>query len=166
MLFLDEPTNDLDIETLTQLEDVLDGWPGSMIVISHDRFFVERTTDRVFALLGDGALRMLPRGIDEYLERRRRMEEAAAANAPAAAVKPAAEVPEKSAADVRAAKKELQKIERQLDKVSEKEARLHTRIAENATDFAKVAELDAELRELAGQREELEMRWLELAEDA
>ncbi|MGN5379002.1 ABC-F family ATP-binding cassette domain-containing protein [Streptomyces lasalocidi] len=69
VLFLDEPTNDLDIETLTQLEDVLDGWPGSMIVISHDRFFVERTTDRVFALLGDGALRMLPRGIDEYLER-------------------------------------------------------------------------------------------------
>ncbi|MBZ6141933.1 MULTISPECIES: ABC-F family ATP-binding cassette domain-containing protein [Streptomyces] len=165
VLFLDEPTNDLDIETLTQLEDVLDGWPGSMVVISHDRFFVERTTDRVFALLGDGALRMLPRGIDEYLERRRRMEEAAEASAPAAA-KPATAGPEKSAADVRAAKKELQKIERQLDKVSEKETKLHARIAENATDFTKVAELDAELRELVGQREELEMRWLELAEDA
>lgn len=75
VLFLDEPTNDLDIETLTQLEDLLDGWPGSMIVISHDRFFIERTTDRVMALLGDRALRMLPRGIDEYLERRQRMEE-------------------------------------------------------------------------------------------
>lgn len=83
VLFLDEPTNDLDIETLTQLEDVLDGWPGSMIVISHDRFFVERTTDRVFALLGDGALRMLPRGIDEYLERRKKMEEAVATSAAA-----------------------------------------------------------------------------------
>jgi ATP-binding cassette subfamily F protein uup len=165
VLFLDEPTNDLDIETLNQLEDVLDGWPGSMIVISHDRFFIERTTDRVFALLGDGALRMLPRGIDEYLERRRRMEEAAAASAPAAAQQQSA-APEKSAADQRAAKKELQKIERQLDKVSEKETKLHARIAENATDFAKVAELDTELRELAGQREELEMRWLELAEDA
>ncbi|CAM5332643.1 ABC-F family ATP-binding cassette domain-containing protein [Streptomyces violaceorubidus] len=136
-----------------------------MIVISHDRFFIERTTDRVFALLGDGALRMLPRGIDEYLERRQRMEEAAASSAPAVAAKPAA-VPEKSAADVRAAKKELQKIERQLDKVSEKETKLHAQIAENATDFAKVAELDAELRALTGQREELEMRWLELAEDA
>ncbi|GAA4961939.1 hypothetical protein GCM10023238_31480 [Streptomyces heliomycini] len=148
VLFLDEPTNDLDIETLTQLEDVLDGWPGSMIVISHDRFFVERTTDRVFALLGDGALRMLPRGIDEYLERRKRMEEtaaAAAASAPAAA--PQGSAPEKSAADQRAAKKELQKIERQLDKVSEKETKLHAAIAEHATDFAKVAELDAELRE-------------------
>ena len=55
VLFLDEPTNDLDIETLTQLEDLLDGWPGSMVVICHDRYFVERTTDRVFALLGDGS---------------------------------------------------------------------------------------------------------------
>ncbi|NED00990.1 ABC transporter ATP-binding protein, partial [Streptomyces sp. SID6648] len=125
------PTNDLDIETLTQLEDLLDGWPGSMIVISHDRFFVERTTDRVFALLGDGALRMLPRGIDEYLERRQRMEEAAASSAPAVAAGPAAAVPEKSAADVRAAKKELQKIERQLDKISQKETTLHARIAEH-----------------------------------
>ena len=166
VLFLDEPTNDLDIETLTQLEDVLDGWPGSMIVISHDRFFVERTTDRVFALLGDATLRMLPRGIDEYIERRHAMEEAAAARtapAPRAEAAPAGTV---SAADARAAKKELQKIERQLDKISAKESTLHTRIAENATDFAKVAELDAQLRDLAGQREELETRWLELAEDA
>ncbi|MGW3632414.1 ABC-F family ATP-binding cassette domain-containing protein [Streptomyces sp. NPDC005122] len=163
VLFLDEPTNDLDIETLTQLEDLLDGWPGSMVVISHDRFFIERTTDNVFALLGDATLRMLPRGIDEYLERRKRIEEVAAAAVLAAApapVKPA------SAADARAAKKELQKIERQLDKVSEKETRLHAQIADNATDFAKVAELDSELRELTGEREELELRWLELAEDA
>ncbi|MER7177577.1 ABC-F family ATP-binding cassette domain-containing protein [Streptomyces mesophilus] len=167
VLFLDEPTNDLDIETLTQLEDLLDGWPGSMIVISHDRFFIERTTDKVYALLGDATLRMLPRGLDEYLERRQRvlaMETAAtAAAAPAA---PAAPAPGKSAADQRAAKKELQKIERQLDKISEKETRLHAQIAENATDFGKVADLDAQLRELAGEREELEMKWLELAEDA
>ncbi|MFF3289044.1 ABC-F family ATP-binding cassette domain-containing protein [Streptomyces sp. NPDC003023] len=163
VLFLDEPTNDLDIETLTQLEDVLDGWPGSMVVISHDRFFIERTTDRTFALLGDGALRMLPRGIDEYLERRAAMVEAAVPAPPPAQ---AGAVKEKSAADARAAKKELQRIERQLDKVSERETKLHAQIAENATDFGKVAKLDAELRELVGEREELEMRWLELAEDA
>ncbi|MGX6748103.1 ABC-F family ATP-binding cassette domain-containing protein [Streptomyces xantholiticus] len=163
VLFLDEPTNDLDIETLTQLEDVLDGWPGSLVVISHDRFFIERTTDRTFALLGDGTLRMLPRGIDEYLERRARMVEAAAPTPPPA---PAGAVKEKSAADARAAKKELQRIERQLDKVSGKETKLHEQIAENATDFEKVAKLDAELRELADERDELEMRWLELAEDA
>lgn len=163
VLFLDEPTNDLDIETLTQLEDVLDGWPGSMVVISHDRFFIERTTDKVYALLGDATLRMLPRGIDEYLERRHAMEEAAAAAVLAAAPAPARSA---SSADARAAKKELQKIERQLDKISDKETKLHARIAENATDFSKVAGLDAELRELAGEREELELRWLELAEDA
>ncbi|MEU2547568.1 ABC-F family ATP-binding cassette domain-containing protein [Streptomyces roseolus] len=164
VLFLDEPTNDLDIETLTQLEDLLDGWPGSMVVISHDRFFLERTTDRTFALLGDRALRMLPRGIDEYLERRRRMiEEAAPAPAPTTAPQQKAGV---SAADARAAKKELQKVERQLDKISEREAKLHAQIAENATDFERVAKLDAELRELSGEREELELRWLELAENA
>ncbi|MFB8104850.1 MULTISPECIES: ABC-F family ATP-binding cassette domain-containing protein [unclassified Streptomyces] len=168
VLFLDEPTNDLDIETLTQLEDLLDSWPGSMIVISHDRFFIERTTDKVMALLGDRALRMLPRGIDEYLERRQRMEEEAtpsAAPAPSrGAAAPAA--PAVSAQEARAAKKELQKVERQLDKLSTRETALHKQIAENATDFEKVAGLDAELRELVTERDELEMRWLELAEDA
>ncbi|MGW1077930.1 ABC-F family ATP-binding cassette domain-containing protein [Streptomyces sp. NPDC002537] len=162
VLFLDEPTNDLDIETLTQLEDLLDGWPGSMVVISHDRYFVERTTDRVYALLGDKALRMLPRGLDEYLERRQRVLEAAAAAAPAPVSSP---VQQKSAGDARAAKKELQKIERRLDRISEAESKLHTRIAEQATDFEAVAKLDAELRGLAAERDELELRWLELAED-
>ncbi|WP_411126037.1 ABC-F family ATP-binding cassette domain-containing protein [Streptomyces sp. x-19] len=162
VLFLDEPTNDLDIETLTQLEDLLDGWPGSMIVISHDRYFVERTTDRVFALLGDAALRMLPRGLDEYLERRQKVIEAATPT-PA---QPAAAAPKKPAAVNRAAQKELQRIERQLDKIGEKEAALHGQMAEHATDFEKIAGLDAQLRELGAQREELEMRWLELAEDA
>ncbi|MEU6502027.1 ABC-F family ATP-binding cassette domain-containing protein [Streptomyces californicus] len=169
VLFLDEPTNDLDIETLTQLEDLLDGWPGSMIVISHDRFFIERTTDRVMALLGDRTLRMLPRGIDEYLERRRRMEEEAtpSAAAPRTSAAPApSAAPAVSAQASRAAKKELQKVERQLDKLSTRETTLHAQIAEHATDFEKVAKLDAELRELVTERDELEMRWLELAEDA
>ncbi|MCG7526661.1 ABC-F family ATP-binding cassette domain-containing protein [Streptomyces sp. OfavH-34-F] len=169
VLFLDEPTNDLDIETLTQLEDLLDGWPGSMIVISHDRFFVERTTDRVMALLGDTSLRMLPRGIDEYLERRQRQAETAApaAAGPAAASQTAAApAPAVSAQAARAAKKELQKVERQLEKMSTRETTLHAQIAEHATDFEKVAKLDAELRELVAERDALEMRWLELAEDA
>ncbi|MEU3220496.1 ABC-F family ATP-binding cassette domain-containing protein [Streptomyces sp. NPDC006971] len=167
VLFLDEPTNDLDIETLTQLEDLLDGWPGSMVVISHDRFFVERTTDRVMALLGDRTLRMLPRGIDEYLERRRRMEEAATPSAaPEPAGRQAAPTTTLSPQAARAAKKELQKVERQLDKVATRETALHAQIAEHATDFEKVAKLDVELRELVAERDELEMRWLELAEDA
>ena len=70
VLLLDEPTNDLDIETLNVLEDFLDGWPGTLVVVSHDRYFLERVTDSVWALLGDGQISMLPRGVDEYLERR------------------------------------------------------------------------------------------------
>ncbi|WP_217197362.1 ABC-F family ATP-binding cassette domain-containing protein [Streptomyces buecherae] len=172
VLFLDEPTNDLDIETLTQLEDLLDGWPGSLVVISHDRYFIERTTDRVLALLGDATLRMLPRGVDEYLERRQRTRAAASA-APAAPASPAAGAAgdkdrprEKSAGEQRAAQKELQRIERRLDKISEQETTLHAQIAEHATDFERVAELDGKLRELSGERDELESRWLELADDA
>jgi ATP-binding cassette subfamily F protein uup len=173
VLFLDEPTNDLDIETLTQLEDLLDGWPGSMLVISHDRFFLERTTDRVYALLGDAALRMLPRGVDEYLERRHAIEAAAAPArdkpAPGRAVSgkaaPGAAASAGPVRDTRAAKKELQRVERRLDKVGEREGELHARIAEHATDFEKVAALDAELRTLREEREDLETRWLELAED-
>ena len=70
VLLLDEPTNDLDIDTLNVLEDFLDSWPGTLIVVSHDRYFLERVTDSVWALLGDGQVSMLPRGVDEYLERR------------------------------------------------------------------------------------------------
>ncbi|WP_101258693.1 ABC-F family ATP-binding cassette domain-containing protein [Streptomyces barkulensis] len=168
VLFMDEPTNDLDIETLTQLEDLLDGWPGSLVVISHDRYFVERTTDRVHALLGDGTLRMLPRGLDEYLERRERLRRAttapgapAAAPAGQAAAKPSA----KPAALSRAAQKELQRIERRLERIEERQAVLHAEMAEHATDFEKVAGLDAELRELTDERDDLETRWLELAEE-
>src|ERR1700733_13959522 len=71
VLFLDEPTNDLDVDTLTEMEDLLDGWPGSLVLVSHDRYFLERVTDHVLALLGDGRLGYLPGGVDEYLERRR-----------------------------------------------------------------------------------------------
>ncbi|MGK4907720.1 ABC-F family ATP-binding cassette domain-containing protein [Streptomyces sp. PHES57] len=175
VLFLDEPTNDLDIETLTQLEDLLDSWPGSLVVISHDRYFVERTTDRVLALLGDATLRMLPRGIDEYLERRARVQAQAAAPAGAAAERtagrpaatagrPEAKAPAKPAALSRAAQKEMQRIERQLEKAEQEEAALHAEMAEHATDFERVAGLDAQLRQVREKRDELEMRWLELAE--
>ncbi len=70
LLVLDEPTNDLDVETLAVIEDVLDSWPGTLVVVSHDRYFLERTCDDLYALLGDGRLRHLPRGVEQYLELR------------------------------------------------------------------------------------------------
>src|SRR3954454_16188413 len=89
VLLLDEPTNDLDIETLNVLEDFLDGWPGTLVVVSHDRYFLERVTDSVWALLGDGRLSMLPRGVDEYLERRAAdLHLAESADGPSGAVAP------------------------------------------------------------------------------
>ncbi|HWG28436.1 ABC-F family ATP-binding cassette domain-containing protein [Actinospica sp.] len=161
VLLLDEPTNDLDIDTLRALEDLLDGWPGSLLVISHDRYFLERATDHIVALLGDGTLRMLPGGVDEYLQRRA----ATAASAPVpASAAPTAPVSSSAAKDQRAAQKDMARIERRLDKVSGLEKDLHDQMAAAATDYEKVAELDAKLRELTEERERLEEEWLTLAD--
>jgi ABC transport system ATP-binding/permease protein len=159
VLLLDEPTNDLDIETLTELEDMLDGWPGSMVVVSHDRYFLERVSDHVVALLG-GGLAYLPGGVEEYLERRAR-ELAAAPSASARSVAPAVG----AAARQRAAQKELGRVERQLDKVSGQEAELTAALAEHASDYAKLIELGAQLRAVQKEKAGLEDRWLSLAEE-
>jgi ATP-binding cassette subfamily F protein uup len=151
LLLLDEPTNDLDIETLAALEDLLDGWPGTLVVVSHDRYFVERTCDKVMALFGDGTLRDLPGGVDEYLARAR----------PAETVAPA----KQKTGDTRAAKKELVRLERLIEKYERQEARLHAALAEQATDYAAVAALDAELREVAAQKAEAEEQWLLLSDE-
>jgi ATP-binding cassette subfamily F protein uup len=154
VLLLDEPTNDLDIETLTQLEDLLDGWPGTLVVVSHDRYFVERVTDHVVALFGDGSLRMLVRGIDEYLENRSATRERTS-EAPA----------RERSGDTRAARKELARLERQLDKLSARESALHEEMAKAATDYERIAELDEELRQLVAEKAELEDAWLVAAEN-
>jgi ABC transport system ATP-binding/permease protein len=162
VLLLDEPTNDLDIDTLRSLEDLLDGWPGSLLVISHDRYFLERATDRIVALLGDGSLRMLPGGVEEYLQRRAAAAQAAsAASAPPASVSPAGS---STAKDQRAAQKELARIERRLDKISSLEKDLHDQMAVAAADYEKIASLDGKLRELTEERGRLEEEWLTLAE--
>ncbi|MBO2460058.1 ABC-F family ATP-binding cassette domain-containing protein [Actinomadura violacea] len=165
VLLLDEPTNDLDIETLTELEDLLDGWPGTLVVVSHDRYFLERITDHVVALLGDGRVSMLPGGVDEYLERRAagtartRTAQARAQEAPAAAPpKP------KSGQDWKA-RKELDRLERRLEKLAGQEAELHERLAAHATDFVKLQELDGKLKEIQAEAARVEEEWLMLAED-
>ncbi|MFI6484238.1 ABC-F family ATP-binding cassette domain-containing protein [Nonomuraea sp. NPDC050663] len=168
VLLLDEPTNDLDIETLNELEDLLDGWPGTLVLVSHDRYFLERVTDRCVALLGDGRLSMLPGGVDEYLERRASggavtARVSSAVKAPVEAAAPVAD-PGKSAKEERELRKELNRLERQLDKLGQQEARLHAAMADAASDFGRLGELDAQLREVLGQKDTVEGEWLEVAE--
>ncbi len=153
VLVLDEPTNDLDTDTLAAVEDALDGWPGTLLVVSHDRYLLERICDRQVALLGDGRIRDLPGGVDEYLALRRAALDTAPAPAPAA-----------SPGDTRAARKELTRLERQLSKLTAQEEKLHAEMAEKATDHEAVLALDTRLRALHDERAELEEQWLELAE--
>ncbi|MFI6325458.1 ABC-F family ATP-binding cassette domain-containing protein [Nonomuraea sp. NPDC050556] len=164
VLLLDEPTNDLDIETLNELEDLLDGWPGTLILVSHDRYFLERVADRCVALLGDGKLSMLPGGVDEYLERRARG--AAVTARVASAVESAEEKPKEasSAKEDRELRKELQRLERQLDKLAGQEAKLHAAMADAASDYAKLGSLDAQLKDIHTQKDATEAEWLELAD--
>ena len=184
VLLLDEPTNDLDTDTLAALEDLLDGWPGTLVVVSHDRYLLERVCDRQVALLGDGALRDLPGGVEQYLELRRAASAGGPSSTPAlrsagpapaltadrqgvppvgpVAASPSA--PVASPAEVRAARKEVARIERRLVRISELQAGLHERMAAVATDHQAVQALDAELRQLAAEQETLEEAWLEAAE--
>jgi ATP-binding cassette subfamily F protein uup len=157
VLLLDEPTNDLDIDTLTVLEDFLDGWPGTLIVVSHDRYFLERVCDTTWALLGDGSVSMLPRGVEEYLERRRA---AMGVGASSPSPSPAAAAP---AGHLREARKALTRIERQMTKLGTREAALHQEITECAGDYRELARLDTALRELAAEKAALEDDWLETA---
>jgi len=159
VLLLDEPTNDLDIDTLTALEDLLDGWPGTLVVVSHDRWFVERVCDDVHALLGDGALRHLPGGVEQYVELRR---EAEAAHVPPVASSPAPAAPPPGAVR-RAAQKEAGRLERALERLGQREAALREEMVASATDHERLRELDAQRTALAAEREELEAAWLEAA---
>jgi ATP-binding cassette subfamily F protein uup len=154
VLLLDEPTNDLDIDTLTGLEDLLDGWPGTLVVVSHDRYFVERVCDNVYALLGDGSLRHMPGGVEQYL----------ALRAPDDLPPPRAERAPPAQAVVRAARKEIARLERAMEKLEARETTLHEQMAEAATDHVRLRELQSELAAATAERERLESAWLETSE--
>jgi ATP-binding cassette subfamily F protein uup len=153
LLLLDEPTNDLDTDTLAALEDLLDRWAGTIVVVSHDRYLLERVCDTTVALLGDGSLAALPGGVDEYLARR---------SASASAV---ADERRERRGDTRAARKELTRLERRIESLHRRETKLHDLLATHATDYAKVAEHDAELKAAVAEREAAEEAWLTLADD-
>ena len=171
VLLLDEPTNDLDVDTLTELEDLLDGWPGSLVLVSHDRYFLERVTDHVVALLGDGNLSFLAGGVDEYLRRRLAPAGAdarpAGTGAPAAAAAPQGGPASPGGAGAqRAARKEMARLERQIDRLTSQEDKLTVALAEHATDYVRLTELGAELRAVQDEKARLEEQWLEAAESA
>jgi ATP-binding cassette subfamily F protein uup len=182
VLVLDEPTNDLDLETLTVIEDLLDTWPGTLVVISHDRYFLERTCDDLYALLGDGRLRHLPRGVDEYLAlragvgwRTSGVGEPEGRPGPAPAGAPASAAPTSSGAAAvpaagltgsaaHSARKELARIEARLAKLDALQAQVHAHMVEAHADHERLLELGGEEADLRAERDQLEERWLELGE--
>lgn len=180
VLLLDEPTNDLDIDTLQELESLLDSWPGTLVVISHDRYLIERIADNTYALFGDGKLTNLPGGIEEYLRRRQEMEAAtargvldlgeASTNSDEQSAD-AAPVKRLSSQEERELTKKMNALERKMGKLDDKTAQLNEKMAVAAEkmssgegDSGELAKLDSELKAIASEREELEMEWLELGE--
>ncbi len=186
VLILDEPTNDLDTDILAAMEDLLDGWPGTLIVVSHDRYLLERVTDDQFALMGDGHLRHLTGGVDQYLQLRAHALGSSTNNHPTSAASELASgegsngstpnstvvagpsganvatQPKLSGAALRDAEKNLARIERALEKLSSEEAQLHAQMAvHDQTDYAGLAAFVERQQKLNEKRDALEIEWLE-----
>ncbi|MGH3723880.1 MAG: ABC-F family ATP-binding cassette domain-containing protein [Mycobacterium sp.] len=155
VLILDEPTNDLDIETLQQVEELLDGWAGTLVVVSHDRYLIERVCDSTWALFGDGKLTNLPGGIEEYLGRHAQIVAGPSKPAPGGGRDGSAQ---------RAAQKELGRLERAVAKFGDRAAVLHEQLAEYATDPDRVVTLTAELNAVIADKDVAEAQWMGLAE--
>lgn len=173
LLLLDEPTNDLDIDTLQELESLLDSWAGTMIVISHDRYLIERIADSTWALFGDGKLTNLPGGIDEYLRRRKQLAETNTGRVVdlGSANESQGKAPERkiSPAQEREINKKMNAIERKMGKLDQQIEKIEAEMADVAAaaslDTGKLTELDQNKRALIDEREGLEMEWLELGEE-
>ncbi len=164
VLLLDEPSNDLDIDTLTALEDLLDAWPGTLVVVSHDRYFVERVCDDIYALTPDGAIRHLPRGIEQYLETRLAEVAPVVATTNGAGAGRGAKAKRVTGGALRGARKEVARLERAIESLSEREGSLYTRMAASATDHTRLGELQSEIEALVAEREQLEATWMAAAE--
>lgn len=186
VLVLDEPTNDMDTDMLAAMEDLLDTWPGPLLVVSHDRYLLERITDTQYAVL-DGGVRHVPGGVEQYLELRAASEEAATGGTsggtgsgggsaagsgsgaggagPSGAGGSASGAPALSGAEAHAAQKELGAIERRMKKLEKQTESLHAKLAaHDQSDYQGLQEITAQLQEVERENEELEERWLELSE--
>lgn len=157
VLILDEPTNDLDTDMLSAIEDLLDSWPGCLIVISHDRYLLERVTDQQYAILGDGKLRHLTRGVDQYLELRK-----AQAAGP---VQPKTQAKGQSGAERRNLEKEVARLDRAIIKGKSEIAALSEQIAlADQSDYELLGQLTNQLQDLKAKLSQNEDLWLETSE--
>jgi len=174
VLILDEPTNDLDTDMLAAIEDLLDSFPGTLLVVSHDRYLVERVTDQQYAVM-DGGLRHLPRGVDQYLEYRRaiigggRSAPGGGSKSPSAGVATPANgerlPPRLAGAELRNAQKEHAAASRKIEKLNGQIAGIHDAMAaHDHSDYAGLGILATELAGLQSQLDMVELRWLELEE--
>ena len=166
VLVLDEPTNDVDIDMLSATEDLLDSWPGTLIVVSHDRYLLERITDQQYAIL-NGHLRHLPGGVDEYLRLAARdpRRDAGRDSAPKSASSSAPTAAVLSGAELRGVQKEIAALERALAKLAAKVDATHVALAEHdQSDHAGIGRLNGQLRELEAELIDRETRWMELSE--
>ena len=160
VLILDEPTNDLDTDMLAAIEDLLDSYPGTLLVVSHDRYLLERVTDQQYAVM-DGAMRHLPRGVDQYLELR--LAQVKADAAPAASGKAPAKTPKLGGAELRNAQKEFAAADRKLAKMNGQIADIHAKLAvHDQSDYTGLGVMTSEIQALETQIATLETRWLEL----
>ena len=154
VLFLDEPTNDFDVETLASLEDLLDSFAGTILVVSHDRYFLERVCDITLAFVGDSQLRDLPRGLDQYFELRNLSSADGSESVTAAIAQPKV--------DRRELKKSIERVEKSLSRREEQLHKLEQELVEVATDYARLAQIHSEIEQLKIEKENLEQEWLTL----
>jgi ABC-type multidrug transport system ATPase subunit len=166
VLILDEPTNDLDTDMLAAIEDLLDSWSGTLLVVSHDRYFLERVTDQQFAIL-DGRLRHLPGGVDEYLKLRQ-LQDANTAKGDTVRAATASAAASQSALDgaaLRTAQKEVSALERRIQKLTQQvDAAKHSLVEHDQADYAGLGEKMSTISATQAEIEELETRWFELTE--
>ena len=163
VLILDEPTNDLDTDMLAAIEDLLDSWSGTLLVVSHDRYFLERVTDQQFAIL-DGHLRHLPGGVDEYL--RLRQLQTSAPGKSQTAVNTEKKASSLDGAALRSAQKEVSSLERRIQKLTQQVDKAKSALAEHdQSDFAGLGDKMKAISDQQAEIEQLELRWFELTEE-
>ena len=178
VLILDEPGNDLDTDMLAQVEDLLDGWPGTLLLVTHDRYLMERVTDNQYALI-NGKIRHLPRGVDEYLELVGRTTDerggvvASSSGKASASKQPSTSAGEQatgaasklSGGEIRALRKSMASAERKMDTLRGKIEGIHQAMTEvDPSDYVKLGDMQKEIKEIETQIEALEEEWMEAAE--